>query len=96
MKKKEKKDLVQIIRDNPGCVAFIDNDFWRLSKSEPEPEGFDDWPYHKQREWQEAHELVTSDDDLVEIGTGYDGGCCYGGAILEALAVIVGIELEAA
>jgi len=96
VKRKEKKDLVHIIRDNPGCVAFIDNDFWRLSKGEPEPEGFENWSDSKQEEWHESQELVTSDDDLVEIGTGYDGGCCYGGAILEALAVIVGIELEAA
>lgn len=33
---KKQKDLVQIIRDNPGCVAMVDNDCWRLFKSDPE------------------------------------------------------------
>lgn len=35
---KTKKDLVAIIRANPGCIATIDNDNWKLHK--PIPEGF--------------------------------------------------------
>jgi hypothetical protein len=93
MKTKKKKDLVQIIRDNPGCIAEIDNDCWTLRKNTPEPEGFDDWDWKKIDEWREAQVLATS-GDVVHIGDGYGSGSCYGGDILQALAVIVGIKIE--
>ena len=32
----DKKDLVQIIRDNPGCVAQVDNDAWYLYAADGE------------------------------------------------------------
>ena len=31
----EPKDLVEIIKNNPGCVAEIDNDCWSLFKQDP-------------------------------------------------------------
>ena len=75
----KKLDLVQIIRDNPGCVAVIDNDCWWIKASNDD----------------DAETLVSSDDNLKPLGDGgYGSGHCYGGDILQALAVIVGIQVE--
>jgi hypothetical protein len=79
------KDLVQIIRDNPGCVAIVDNDCWTLYKSDPYAE---DAP--------EDNELAC-DGDIKPLGDGgYGSGCRYGGDILQALAAIIGIRIESA
>lgn len=89
------KDLAQIIRDNPGCVATIDNDCWTLHKGTPEPDGFDNWKYEKQEAWREAQELAASDDRLKPFtGETYQDPAHYGGAVLLALAEIVGIKVE--
>jgi hypothetical protein len=89
---KKQKDLVQIIRDNPGCVAMVDNDCWRLFKSDPEElEIEDDDEYEK---WEEANLLATN-DDIKPLGDGgYGSGNCYGGDILQALAIIVGVKIS--
>lgn len=80
-----KKDLVQIIRDNPGCFAVVDNDCWTLYSRDPAEH--DDDP--------EEIELASSDDHLEHLGDGgYGSGNCYGGDILQALAKIVGITVE--
>lgn len=95
MKTKEKKDLVQIIRDNPGCRAVIDNDCWWLEKDSPEPDGFDDWTEEAREEWFESQKLASSSDRLMLLrGCTYGSEDCYGGAILLALAEIVGIQVE--
>lgn len=91
----EPKDLVQIIKDNPGCVAEIDNDCWVLRKNTPYPEGWDNWTWEAQDAWHHVQQLATSDDDLVLRGNGgYGTGGRYGGDILQALAEIVGIKVE--
>ena len=88
------KDLVQIIKDNPGCVAIIDNDNWHLKKANYYPEDFDDWTWEEQEVWEQEHELAR-DGEVKEIGDGgYGTGNCYGGDILQALAQIVGIKIE--
>jgi hypothetical protein len=98
MRKKENKpskNLVQIIRDNPGCIATIDNDHWTLRKSTPVPTDFDDWNTRGQNKWQEEQELATASDNFGSLGDGgYGCGNCYGGDILQALAIIVGIQVE--
>ena len=92
MSKKGLKDLAQIIRDNPGCYAEVDNDCWTLYKSDPAAAGeFDS--YEAQEAWLEANRLAQ-DGEVVELGGGYGSGCCYGGDILQALAKIVGITVE--
>lgn len=90
----QKKDLVQIIRDNPGCVAEIDNDSWQLRKEVPE--GFVDLHWTKQERWYDENQLACSDDKFdPPLGDGgYGSGNCYGGDILQALAKIVGIKVE--
>lgn len=91
----KKKDLVKIIKDNPGCIATIDNDSWYLRKNTPQPADYEKWSYEKASKWDKSQELASDRDDLVEYGDGgYGSGNCYGGDILQALAVIVGIQLE--
>lgn len=81
------KDLIQIIKDNPGCVATIDNDAWWIHAAPPKPvegmggDGYDDLGA--------GGELVH--DGEVECGR---SGHLYGGAILDALAKIVGMKIE--
>jgi len=88
----EKKDLVQIIKDNPGCIATIDNDCWRIHKAPPKPESeMSDEEYD---DWCENGELAR-DGQIKPLGDGgYGSGHCYGGDILQALAIIVGIKVE--
>jgi hypothetical protein len=90
-----KKDLVQIIRDNPGCVAVIDNDCWWLYREHPDMN-----PHNYEHEtsayekWEKDNELA-SDGEVKRLGDGgYGSGSCYGGDILQALAIIVGMEVE--
>lgn len=77
---KKKLDLVQIIRDNPGCIAVIDNDCWWIHADE------------KARENDEI--LVSDSDDFKPLGDGGQPGHLYGGDILQALAQIVGVKVE--
>lgn len=87
------KDLVQIIRDNPGAVAVIDNDCWWIYREAPENNPHED--YDAQDAWDSANMLVSSDDHIGRLGDGgYGSGNCYGGDILQALAVIVGLKVE--
>jgi hypothetical protein len=89
------KDLAQIIRDNLGCIAVIDNDSWVLKRDTPYPDDFDNWSGDKQDEWYEAQELASSSDKLKPFSNEtYQAGNCYGGDILLALAEIVGIKVE--
>lgn len=83
-----KKDLAQIIRDNPGCVAIVDNDCWWLYKSHPN-NAPDDCP----DEWLAKNELANS-GNVKRVGDGYGSGNRYGGDILQALAQIVGIAVD--
>lgn len=87
-----KKDLVQIIRDNPGCIATIDNDCWWLVKAPPKaPDEMTDDEYDA---WQRDG-LLARDGDVLPLGDGgYGSGNCYGGDILQALAMIVGVKIE--
>lgn len=87
------KNLVQIIKNNPGCVAVIDNDHWSLYSLE-EYQKDEEEEYAKDEDW-EREKLIDSDDEFAELGDGgYGSGNRYGGDILQALAVIVGITVE--
>jgi hypothetical protein len=80
-----KKDLVALIKANPGCVAIVDNDMWTLYKKDPDD--------HEGE--PEEIELVNSDEQIQPLGDGgYGSGNCYGGDILQALAVIVGVKVK--
>lgn len=85
-----KKDLVKIIRDNPGCIATIDNDSWWLHKAPPKP--VEDMTDREYDDWQDFGKLA--DDREIEPLSGGGYGHCYGGDILRALAVIVGVKVE--
>lgn len=76
------KDLVKIIKENPGCFAIIDNDSWSLYRDENH--------YN-----EEDAEPIASYDDIEPLGDGgYGSGNCYGGDLLQALAIIVGMKVE--
>ncbi len=69
------KDLVQIIRDNPGATFTIDNDCWWMNAAD-------------------GTELAE-DGEVTPLGDGgYGSGNCYGGDVLQALAVIVGVKIK--
>lgn len=77
--------LAKIITNNPGAVAYIDNDAWYLYK--PLPTGYDDWPQEEQDEWYGKSRLACSDDFALL-------GNSYGYGLLEAMAHIHNIKLE--
>lgn len=84
-------DLVATIKANPGCVAVVDNDCWTLYKKHPDKN-----PYKREGardDWDEDNTLVCSGQVETLGDGGYGSGNCYGGDILQALAVIVGIEV---
>jgi len=81
----EVEELAQIIIDNPGAVAYIDNDNWQLNKLEPPK--FEDWEDEKQEEWYENCEIVASRDfSTLEVPYGY--------GLLEAMALILKIKIR--
>ena len=84
-------DLVDIIRDNPGCIAVIDNDSWYIVKDCPNWDALSD---DERMQWHETSMLVSSSDNIVRRGSGYGSGNVYGGDVLQALAEIVGIKIE--
>lgn len=85
------KDLVQIIKDNPGCVATIDNDCWWINPAPPKP--IDEMTETEIDNWREN--ILAQDGEVIPMGDGgYGSGCTYGGDILQALAKIVGVKIE--
>ena len=85
------KDLVQIIKDNPGCIATIDNDSWWLHRAPPML--VEDMSETEYDDWRDFG-VLACDSDVESIGMGYGAGCAHGGDILQALAIIVGIKIE--
>ncbi len=77
------KKLAEIIRANPGCIAVIDNDCWDLYKK-----GF------RQGDDDAEEKELASSSTHGGYDCGYGSGNCYGGDILQALAVIAGITVE--
>ena len=90
-----KKNLVEVIKSNPGCTAIIDNDCWALYRESPYgPNTAPEEDDPKFEQWEKDNRLA-GDDDVLPLGDGgYGSGNCYGGDILQALAVIVGIKVE--
>ncbi len=75
------KDLVKLIKENPGAVFTVDNDCWWMHKSQKSKDNEDD--------------AIAGDGEVKSLGDGgYGSGNCYGGDILQALAVIVGVKIE--
>lgn len=95
------EQLAQIIKDNPGCIARIDNDSWTLERQPrsanphlaEEAKGYseaaDDWD--TKNILARAYDCEGADERTFPFGS-----CCYGGHILDALALVVGIQVEGA
>lgn len=88
------KNLVEIIKNNPGCVAVIDNDSWWVYSAPPKPiEQMTQSEYYD--EWIEDRKLLAQDGEVITLGDGgYGSGNSYGGDILQALAVIAGVKIK--
>ena len=89
------KDLAQIIKDNPGCIATIDNDWWELRKAKPVY--WDELSEPMKGTWfdDETTILADSNDSFThERELGYVQGQNYGGDFLIVLAKIQGLKLE--
>lgn len=91
------KNLAEIIKANPGCVAIVDNDSWTLHREHPYENGpnedDDDEAYEAFEKWQEENQIARS-GEVEEVGGGYGSGNCYGGDILQALAQIAGVKVD--
>jgi hypothetical protein len=96
MKRQPRLDLIQLIKDNPGCHATIDNDCWWLDKQHPDNNPHDYTEEKAYESWEESNKLVSSSDNyFVQTGNSiYQSGNCYGGDLLLALAEIVGMTTE--
>lgn len=87
-----KKDLVKLIRENPGARFMVDNDSWWMLKRLPE--NFEELSQDQKDSFEESADLCN-ESDVKSLGDGgYGSGNCYGGDILQALAVIVGVSIE--
>lgn len=75
--------LADVIRENPGCIAVSDNDCWWLYER-----GF------RQGDDDAEDRELASYRTLSGPDCGYGSGCSYGGDILQALDLIVGVEVE--
>jgi hypothetical protein len=87
-KKDDRPTLAEVIKNNPGCWAQVDNDWWCLySKDINELDDDEDY---------EEYVIADSSGDTVKLPPeeGYGSGSCYGGDLLQALAEIVGIKVE--
>ena len=92
-------DLVQIIKDNPGCTAIIDNDYWSLHRVHPHGPAApneDAMSYAEFEAWQTANEIACSDSEILPVDgqQSYGAGNCYGQDILLALAAIAGVNID--
>lgn len=86
-------DLAELIRVNPNAVFTVDNDCWWMDREsydqapddDDDPDAYDRW---------EKNNRICSSDDMGYTGNGYGSGSTYGGDILQALALIVGVTVE--
>lgn len=86
------KDLIEIIKANPGCWAEIGDTWWSLYKRMPKLIGFSQTSIDAI--WNDAF-LANSSEQLVELpGVIYQADNCYGGSLLKALAAIQGVGLK--
>jgi hypothetical protein len=91
----DKKDLVDLIKANPGATFVVDNDYWTMHRENPYgPNSAPDEDDYEAFEAWENNNKLASDSDVTARGSGYGSGNCYGGDILQALAVIVGVKIE--
>ena len=90
----EPKNLIEIIRANPGATLRFDNDCWYLIKKESADDPFlgeDDHPEWNEDEWHDRQEIATTNDSFTDPK---HGGICYGEGMLYALAEMAGIKVE--
>lgn len=87
------KDLIQIIKDNPGFTAIVDNDSWYLAGPETPEEraAWDAGDDERAEALRDARTLATSRDAFTNPK---HGGICYGEGLLHAMAEMAGGKVE--
>ena len=78
--------LAQIIKDNPGALAIVDNDSWYLEA--PQPKDYDDWDGEQQYHWDEHKRTIARSYDFPELGISHGYG------LLEAMAILTNVTIE--
>lgn len=88
MKKKnsDAEKLAQIIKDNPGATAIIDNDSWYLDA--PQPEEYPTWDKEQKHHWDKNKSTLARSYDFPELEVSYGYG------LLQAMAVLNDITIE--
>ena len=92
------KQLANLIKKHPDAVFTVDNDCWWMCR-EPEEnnpydeDGDDETAWEKADKWRDKNRICSS-DDMKYHNNGYGSGSSYGGDILQALALIVGVTVE--
>jgi len=85
------RELADLIRANQGAVIVLDNDDWWIDRSpdaeNPYQEGTNDDA--EQARWED-----WENNNLLARGRDYGYGGPYGRDVLEALALLAGIEVE--
>ena len=84
--------LAALIKRYPDAVFTIDNDYWWMD-AEPEENNPHDGDSEDEQElgrweaWTARNRVCTSDDVM-------NSNSVYGGDVLQALAYIVGVQIE--
>lgn len=97
-KVKTVKGLAGLIKKHPNAVFTVDNDWWEMARDHSENNPYDgdsddEAELSRYEKWEEKNRLCSS-DDIESWGGGYGSGSSYGGDILQALALIVGVTVE--
>lgn len=79
------KDVAKLIRENPGCVARIDNDSWTLYRADPSTGPDDD-------AWHDANVLAEDSDAIQPDGSGFDPSSPN--TLLAIVGGLVGLRVE--
>jgi hypothetical protein len=91
---KTKANLADLIRQNPGAIFEVDNDCWTMLAAPSKPR--DEMTDEERDAWSE--QVIANDGTVADDSGGRGGrggrGHVYGGGILQALAVIVGVKIE--
>ena len=87
------KDLVAIIRENPGASLHLDIGSWQLRRAETSADPCPEDDFAAEEEWAARQVLASPDDQFTNPD---HAERCYGEGVLYALAEIVGITVEPA
>ena len=83
------KNLVQLIRDNPGATFLIDIDWWAMHGVPPKP--LDEMTDEELDDWYDSP--LCDSDNVIKDLDGY-GNIIAGDDVIRALAMLAKVNLE--